>query len=83
MPKLTQQTAIIKALEARGYQELTATRYSGCRAFRHMDAPTRLLFVGKGGSLRAGQNRTVSRVLSERFKQTLLTEGGYSAAPAS
>lgn len=81
MPKLTQQTAIIRGLEANGYQELTATRYVGCRVFRHPDKPTRLLFVGKGGSLRAGQNRTTSMVVSGRFKQEMLAKGGYRARP--
>lgn len=70
----TLQRRFIEALEARGYQELTVTRYVGCKAYRHPDTPTRLVFVGKGGSLRVGQNRTSSMNCSNRFRNELLGE---------
>lgn len=69
----TLQTRFIEGLLGRGYVELTATRYVGAKAFKHPSNPSTLIFVGKGGSLRSGQNRTSSMNCSNKFRELLLT----------
>jgi hypothetical protein len=76
MARPTIEQRLIAALLARGYVELTATRYVKATAFRHPTLPTRILFVGKNGSLRIGQNRTTSVPVSSRFKNELLAFSG-------
>lgn len=75
MPRFTIQQQLISGLEGRGYHEYTAKRYSGCRAFKHPDKPTQLIFVGKGGSFRCGQNRMTAMVISSKFTEAVMTEG--------
>lgn len=69
----TLQQRYIAGLTRLGYNEYTAKRYVGCRAFIHPDSPTRVVFIGKRGSVRAGQNRVTCRNVSDRFKQELLS----------
>lgn len=71
----TIQAQLIAGLLAKGYKELTAQRYVGCKAFAHPDRPTRRIFVGKGGSFRAGQNRVSSMVISRKFTEEVLAAG--------
>lgn len=76
MPKMTQQKAICKALEARGYVPLQK-RYSGCKAYSHPENQAKIYFVGSAGSLRVGMTRAGSITASNRTKAKLLDEGGY------
>jgi hypothetical protein len=71
VPKKNLQTRYAEALMAQGYEEITTTRYVGCRAFK-LPGGTRTFFIGKAGSVRAGQTRSSSIALSGRFKASLL-----------
>jgi hypothetical protein len=79
MPKLTQQAAIIKALQARGYIEDGSTRKFRSFVIPGNDDPRHRMFVGKSGALRRGRISTGSISLERTpIRALLLKEGGYS-----
>lgn len=73
MAKPTLQARYIAALIAHGYRETVDRRYVGCRAFE-LRTLSKLVFVGRGGSVRLGTNRTNSTPASAAFKAALLKE---------
>ncbi len=76
MAKITQQTALIRALEAKGWTR-SPKHYTGCVALEFPDREEKF-FVGKSGSIRKGKTRLTAYPIIDRLKQQLLVEGGRS-----
>ena len=72
MPKPTLRDTYIKALVKRGYSMVKET--SKYKVFAHPDAPDKLYYIGKSGSIRVGANVAGSIPASTKFKMILQAE---------